>query len=170
MAFVVLTAVAYVAVLFTGRYPRAIFEFNLGVLRWNWRVAYYGYQVLGTDRYPPFTLAEDPDYPAGLAVDRRPELPRWRPLVAWLFAIPHCLILAGLAGAGWQVYRSDNVAASVPVGVVSAGVLDHPLAPGRRRRCAMMRRILAAVAAERNARPRPSPRPTALMSGHRAVV
>jgi hypothetical protein len=123
VAFVVLTVVAYVAVLFTGRYPQAIWTFNVGVLRWNWRVAYYGYQVLGTDRYPPFTLAEVPDYPAGLTVDRPPRHRHWQPLVAWLFAVPHWLILAGLAGTSWQVYRSDNTAASIPIGVVSIGVL-----------------------------------------------
>ena len=43
LAFVVMTLVAYVAVLVTGRYPRSIFEFNVGVLRWSWRVGYYGY-------------------------------------------------------------------------------------------------------------------------------
>lgn len=39
-AFVVLTLVALVAVVVTGRYPRGIFEFNVGVLRWGWRVGY----------------------------------------------------------------------------------------------------------------------------------
>ena len=41
LAFVVLSAVAMVAIVVTGRYPRAIFEFNVGVLRWSWRVQYY---------------------------------------------------------------------------------------------------------------------------------
>ena len=68
IAFVVLTIVAFFAILFTGRYPRGIFDFNLGVLRWTWRVAYYSYGALGTDRYPPFTLDEAPEYPATLDV------------------------------------------------------------------------------------------------------
>ncbi len=124
-AFVVLTLIAYVAVLFTGRYPEGIFHFNVGVLRWSWRVGYYGYQALGTDRYPPFTLAEVPDYPAGLTVDGPPRLPRWLPLVAWLFAVPHLVIIGALNGAAtWQVRDDTGAATTVaPLSVVAAAVL-----------------------------------------------
>ena len=60
IAFIVLTVVAFFAILFTARYPRGIFEFNLGVLRWTWRVAFYSYAALGTDRYPPSRSARRP--------------------------------------------------------------------------------------------------------------
>ncbi|GAA0977440.1 hypothetical protein GCM10009555_038620 [Acrocarpospora macrocephala] len=94
-AFFLLTVVAFVAIPFTGRYPRAIFDFNVGVLRWTWRVVYYSYGALGTDRYPPFTLRPDPGYPAAFDVDYPERLSRGLVLVkSWLLAIPHYLLVA----------------------------------------------------------------------------
>ena len=100
IAFSVLTVIAFFAILFTGRYPRGIFDFNLGVLRWTWRVWFYSYWALGTDRYPPFTLAPVPDYPATLEIAYPERLSHWLPLVKWLLAIPH-LILVGIFVGGW---------------------------------------------------------------------
>ena len=109
IAFGVLSAVAFFAILFTARYPRGIFDFNVGVLRWTWRVGFYAFAANGTDRYPPFALAER-DYPATFTVEYPERLSRGLVLVkSWLLAIPHYLVVAFFVGGGtWLVWQGDG--------------------------------------------------------------
>ena len=108
IAFVVLSVVAFFAILFTGRYPRGIFDFNVGVLRWTWRVGYYSYGVLGTDRYPPFSLKAE-DYPATFDVEYPEQLSRGLVVVKWwLLAIPHYIVVNVLHG-GVPGYGGLNI-------------------------------------------------------------
>jgi Domain of unknown function (DUF4389) len=101
VAFAGATVISLFAILFTGRYPRRLFEFNTGVIRWSWRVGFYSYSALGTDRYPPFTLKDVPDYPARVEVDYPQSLSRKLVLVKWLLAVPHFLVVAVFAGGAW---------------------------------------------------------------------
>jgi hypothetical protein len=98
LAFAVLTVVAGVSIAVTGRYPRSIFDFNAGVLRWTWRVQLYAF-TLSTDRYPPFSLGVEPEYPARLEVEYPEQLSRGLVWVKWwLLAIPQYLIVAAFNG------------------------------------------------------------------------
>ena len=122
LAVAVLTVVAGFAILFTGRYPRSVFEFNVGVMRWSWRVAFYTLSAFGTDRYPPFSLEPDDSYPADFDVDYPERLSRGLVLVKWwLLAIPHYLIVGVFAG-GWGMAFGDGdwqLAGSGPVGLLA---------------------------------------------------
>lgn len=56
IAFVLVSVAAFFAILFTGRYPRSLFDFVVGVMRWTNRVNAYAFTLV-TDQYPPFRLS-----------------------------------------------------------------------------------------------------------------
>jgi len=99
VAFIVVCVIAFFAILFTGKYPRGLFDVNAGVMRWSWRVGFYTYSVLGTDKYPPFSLEPSKDYPADLEIKYPAKLSRGLVLVKWwLLAIPHYIVVGMLQG------------------------------------------------------------------------
>ena len=119
LAMLFLTVYAGLAVLVTGVYPRRVFDLNVGILQWTWRVQFYGVSAFGTDRYPPFRLGPDPTYPAELEVDYPEHLSRGLVLVKWwLLAIPQYVVVALLAGG----FGSGH-AGLVTVLVLVAGVV-----------------------------------------------
>jgi len=107
-AFVLTSVAAGVVILFTRRYPRPLFDFNVGVLRWTWRVGHYSYLSLSTDRYPSFTLQPAP-YPATLDVAYPAQLSRWLVLVKWLLAVPHLLVVGILLGTTFGAANNPSV-------------------------------------------------------------
>ncbi len=127
IALVVVTVVAGFSILFTGHYPRRLFDFNVGVLRWTWRVTYYATTGgIGTDAYPPFTLGEEPAYPATLSIEYPAELSRGLVLVKWwLLAIPHYLVVGVLLGGAWVSDDNDGSGGLglLSILVVVAGVI-----------------------------------------------
>jgi len=124
IVFVILTVVAGVNIVVTGRYPRSIFDFNVGVMRWTWRVQLYAFS-LATDRYPPFSLQRDPSYPAELEVEYPEQLSRGLVWIKWwLLAIPHYAIVSFFDG-GPRVFGLTGILALV-AGVTLAVKQRYP--------------------------------------------
>ncbi|HEX2127889.1 MAG TPA: DUF4389 domain-containing protein [Solirubrobacterales bacterium] len=94
LAAAIAHVIAFFAVIITRRYPEGLYGFVVGAFRWMFRVQ--AYVLLLTDRYPPFSLQPDPDFPARYEFDRPAEIDRWRPLVQWLLAIPYLIITHAL--------------------------------------------------------------------------
>ena len=86
----VITFIAFFAILFTGRYPRGLFDFVVNIYRWQENV--FAYYALFRDEYPPFSW-EAGKYPVTFEVDYPESLSRWMIFVKWLLAIPHIIVL-----------------------------------------------------------------------------
>ncbi len=86
----VVTFIAFFAILFTKRYPRGLFDFVVNVNRWGANVM--AYTMLFRDEYPPFSW-EPGEYAVTYEVDYPEEMSRWLPLVKWLLAFPHYIVL-----------------------------------------------------------------------------
>ncbi len=85
--------VSWFAILFSGRYPRSLFDFAVGVYRWTYRVNAYVYLL--RDEYPPFRLSDEPGqmYPVAFDVQYPERLSRGLIFVKWLLVIPHLIVL-----------------------------------------------------------------------------
>lgn len=89
---VICKILAWFAILFTGKYPKSLFDMVVGVLRWQWRVNFYGYGALGTDKYPPFSM-EAGNYPADFTAAYPASLNRVTTFFRLILVIPHAIVL-----------------------------------------------------------------------------
>lgn len=87
--------IAFFAILFTGKFPKGMWDYLVGVHRWGLRVM--GYHLLITDKYPAYSMDEVPEDTVRLHAAYPEHVENWRPLVAWLLVIPY-MIVASLIG------------------------------------------------------------------------
>jgi roadblock/LC7 domain-containing protein len=93
-----LALLSFFLVLFTTRIPDSIFNFRVMTYRYQWRVMTFAFFM--RDEYPPFSFAtiaaDDGLDDARLSIEPPGEMNRWLPLVKWILAIPHYIVLAVL--------------------------------------------------------------------------
>jgi hypothetical protein len=94
----VITVVAWFAILFTGRYPKGLFVFVVGIYRWYHNVI--AYAALLRDDYPPFSLSAG-QYPVTFDIEYPEKLSRWLIFVKWLLIIPHLIVILLLGIVYW---------------------------------------------------------------------
>ena len=95
------TFISWFAILFTGRYPKALFDLAVVYFRWSARAT--AYLALLRDEYPPFG-GGSPEYPVRVEIEYPEKLSRLLIFVKWLLAIPHIIILGLLGLVGFVVY------------------------------------------------------------------
>jgi hypothetical protein len=101
MAVSIVQLIAFFAVLFTKQYPKDLFDFVVNVYRWEANViAYFGDM---RDEYPPFSWDRGV-YPVTFEIEYPGEMNRWLPLIKWLLAIPHYIVLLFLIAAALVVW------------------------------------------------------------------
>ena len=93
-----ITVVAWFAILFTGRYPKGLFVFVVGIYRWYYNVI--AYAALLRDDYPPFSLSAG-QYPLTFHVEYPKRLSRLLIFFKWLLIIPHLIVLVLLGIVYW---------------------------------------------------------------------
>jgi len=94
IVFEIISLIAFFAIIFTGAYPRSLFDFAVNTQRW--RMNLVGYVTLIRDEYPPFSF-EPGLYPVTFEVDYPTNLARFAPLYKWILAIPHLVIVGILS-------------------------------------------------------------------------
>lgn len=97
----VITLIALFAILFTRKYPEGLFKLQVGIQRWSQNVWAY---VLFHDQYPPFSFDDGQYPPVSYTVERREQYARFMPLIKWLLAVPHYIVLLFLSVGGFFVF------------------------------------------------------------------
>ncbi len=93
-----ITVIAWFAILFTGRYPKGLFVFVVGIYRWYYNVI--AYAALLRDDYPPFSLSAG-QYPVTFDIEYPERLSRLLIFFKWLLIIPHLIVLVVLGIVYW---------------------------------------------------------------------
>ena len=112
------TFLSWFAILFTGRYPRGLWDLSVTYMRWQARV--YAYAGLLRDEYPPFATG---DYPVQFQLDYPASLSRWKIFLKWLLAIPSMVVLM-LLGIGMFVVSIIAFIAILVTGRYPKGMFD----------------------------------------------
>ena len=118
LAMGITTFIAWFAILFTGSYPRGLWDFALMVQRWSARVT--AYLLLQRDEYPPFG---DADYPVLYHLDYPDRLSRGLIFIKWLLVIPNVIVLANL-GIGLYIVLIVSWFAILFTGKFPRGMFD----------------------------------------------
>lgn len=93
--------IAFFAILFTTKFPQSLFDFVVNIYRWQANT--HSYVLFMRDEYPPFSW-EPGQYPVDFEIDYPQELNRWLPLVKWILAVPHYVVLFFLFIAAFAVW------------------------------------------------------------------